>query len=131
MEASQRSVEAIPRVGRGGEWLGWPVYGGRGLRGRWHLAHGANSGELELGWVSGARGCTAEAGMAFIGTGAAWTQGWHGAGLRALAERRGRALARQNTSNTWAFVSAFVQAFAGSTNVRIVSRAYMPLELLH
>jgi hypothetical protein len=42
-------VEAIPRVGRGGEWLGWLVYGGRGSRGRWHLADGANSGELELG----------------------------------------------------------------------------------
>jgi hypothetical protein len=41
-------MEAIPRVGRGGEWLGWPVYGGRGLCGRWHLAHGANADELEL-----------------------------------------------------------------------------------
>jgi hypothetical protein len=29
--------------------LGWPVYGGRGLPGRWHLAHGATSDELELG----------------------------------------------------------------------------------
>jgi hypothetical protein len=47
--ASSRSVEAIPRVGRGGEWLGWPVYGCRGSRGRWHLAHGANSSKLELG----------------------------------------------------------------------------------
>jgi hypothetical protein len=34
--ASLRSGEAIPRVGRGREWLAWPVYGGRGLRGRWH-----------------------------------------------------------------------------------------------
>jgi hypothetical protein len=49
LEASPRSVEAISRVGWGEEWLGWPVYDGRGLRGRWHLAHGANSGELELG----------------------------------------------------------------------------------
>jgi hypothetical protein len=59
LEASPRSVEAIPRVGRGGEWLGWPVYGGRGLRGRGHLAHGANSGELELGlgqWRAGVYG---------------------------------------------------------------------------
>jgi hypothetical protein len=57
--ASLRSVEAIPRVGRGGEWLGWPVYGGRGLRGCWHLAHGANCGELELDlgqWRTGAYG---------------------------------------------------------------------------
>jgi hypothetical protein len=27
--ASLRSVEANPRVGRDGEWLVWPVYGGR------------------------------------------------------------------------------------------------------
>jgi hypothetical protein len=44
-----RSIEANPRVGRGGEWLGCPVYGGCGLRGHWHLVHRANSGELELG----------------------------------------------------------------------------------
>jgi hypothetical protein len=50
LEASPRYVEAIPRVGWGEKWLGWPVYGGRGLRGRSHLAHGANSGELEL-WL--------------------------------------------------------------------------------
>jgi hypothetical protein len=59
LEASPRSVEAIPRVGRGGEWLGWPVYGGSGLRGRGHLAHGVNSGELELGlgqWRAGVYG---------------------------------------------------------------------------
>jgi hypothetical protein len=56
MEASPWSVEAIPRVGRGGEWLGWPVYGVCGLRYHWHLAHGANSSELELGpgqWCTG------------------------------------------------------------------------------
>jgi hypothetical protein len=49
LEASPRHTEAISRVERGGESLGWSVYGGRGFRGRWHLAHGANSGELELG----------------------------------------------------------------------------------
>jgi hypothetical protein len=48
LEASPRFVKAIPRVGWGGEWPGWPVYGGRGLRGRWHLAHRAKSSELEL-----------------------------------------------------------------------------------
>jgi hypothetical protein len=85
------------------------------LRGRWHLAHGANSGELELGlgqWRAGV-----------------YSQGWdgfyrrgHGAGLRVWAERRGRALARQNASNTWAFVSASVQPLVGITNVRILPR---------
>jgi hypothetical protein len=46
--ASLRSVEANPRVGRDGEWLVWPVYGGRGSCGRWHAALWANAGELEL-----------------------------------------------------------------------------------
>jgi hypothetical protein len=45
------------------------------------------------GWVRDARECTVEAGVAFIATGATWTRGWHGVGLRAWAERRGRALA--------------------------------------
>jgi hypothetical protein len=77
---------------------------------------------LRFGGVDSERGCTVKAGVAFIGTGAAWTRGWRGAGLRAWAERRGRALARQNASNTWVFVSAFVQAFEGITNVRILLR---------
>jgi hypothetical protein len=72
---------------------------------------------LRSGGVENERGCTVKAGVAFIGAGAAWTRGWHDAGLCAWAERRGRALARQNTSNTWAFVFASVQAFAGITNM--------------
>jgi hypothetical protein len=87
------------------------------LRGCWHLAHGANSDELELGSGQWRAGCTVKAEMAFIGAGAAWKRGWCGAGLRAWAERRGRALAHQNASNTWTFVSASVQALAGITNV--------------
>jgi hypothetical protein len=39
-----------------------------------------------LGWVSGARGCTVEAGMAFIGVGAG-----AGAGVDARLARRGAA----------------------------------------
>jgi hypothetical protein len=82
--ASLKSVEANPRVRRGGEWLCWPVYGGRGLCGRWHLAHRANPANLSSGWVSDARGCTVKARMAFIATGT-------GAGLaraRGCAHRR-------------------------------------------
>jgi hypothetical protein len=52
------SVEAIPRVGRGGGWLAWPVYGGRGLRGRWHAVLWANAGELVLGLGQGGEGVT-------------------------------------------------------------------------
>jgi hypothetical protein len=54
--ASLRSGEAIPRVGRGGGWLAWPVYGGRGLRGRWHGVLRANAGELVLGMGHGRAG---------------------------------------------------------------------------
>jgi hypothetical protein len=52
LEASPRYVEAIPRVGRGREWLGWPVYGDRVSDGRWHAVRRAIAGELALqrGW---------------------------------------------------------------------------------
>jgi hypothetical protein len=45
-----RHVEAIPRVGRGGEELGWPVYGGRVSGGRWRAVRRAIAGELALRW---------------------------------------------------------------------------------
>jgi hypothetical protein len=50
LEASPRHVEAIPRVGRGGEWLGWLVYGGRFSGGRWHAVRRAITGDLALRW---------------------------------------------------------------------------------
>jgi hypothetical protein len=51
-EASPRHAEALSRVGWGGEWLGWPVYGGRFSGGRWHAVRRAIAGELALrrGW---------------------------------------------------------------------------------
>ena len=55
-EALLRSEEANPRVGRGGGWLVWPVYSGRGLRGRWHAVLWANAGELVLGLGQGRAG---------------------------------------------------------------------------
>jgi hypothetical protein len=47
------------------------------------------------GWVRSAWGCTVEAGVGFIavGVGVGMGAGRHGTGLRAWAERRGRALA--------------------------------------
>jgi hypothetical protein len=48
LEASPRHAEAIPRVGRGGEWLGWPVYDGWVSGGRCHAVHRAIAGELAL-----------------------------------------------------------------------------------
>jgi hypothetical protein len=54
--ASLRPGEAIPRVGQGGGWLAWLVYGGRGLRGRWHGVLWANAGELVLGLGQGRAG---------------------------------------------------------------------------
>jgi hypothetical protein len=43
------SGEANQRVRRGGGGLAWPVYGGWGLRDRWHAVLWANTGELVLG----------------------------------------------------------------------------------
>jgi hypothetical protein len=63
------SGEANPRVGRGGGWLDWPVYGGRGLRGRWHGVLWANAANSCSGWVRDARGCTVETGVGFIAAG--------------------------------------------------------------
>jgi hypothetical protein len=48
-EAPLSSGEASQRVSRGGGRLAWPVYGGRGLRGRWHAVLWANADELVLG----------------------------------------------------------------------------------
>jgi hypothetical protein len=79
--ASLRSVEANPRVGRNGEWLVWPVYGGRGLRGRWHATLWANAGELELGLGQGRARVYGRGRGGFIATGAGMGAGlaWHGA----------------------------------------------------
>jgi hypothetical protein len=48
LEASPRHAEAISRVGRGGECLGWLFYGGRVSSGRWHAVRRAIVGELAL-----------------------------------------------------------------------------------
>jgi hypothetical protein len=69
-EASLSSEEASQRVRWGGGWLEWPVYGGRGLHGRWHTVLLANAGELVLGQVGSARGRTVETGVGFIAAGA-------------------------------------------------------------
>jgi hypothetical protein len=90
--ASLRSVEANPRVGRDGEWLVWPVYGGRGLRGRWHLAHGANSGELELGLGQGRVWVYGRGRVAFIDA---------GVGVGMGLARRGDALGRSAKGVLW------------------------------
>jgi hypothetical protein len=116
-------AEAILRVVRGGEWLGWPVYGGWVSSGRWHAVRRAIAGELALRW-GGER-----AGVYGQGLGRLYRRGrgyGHGvllgAARRARGRALGRALARQNASNTWAFVSASVQTLAGITNVRISPR---------
>jgi hypothetical protein len=86
------------------------------------LLTGQTPANLSSGWVSDAWGCTVKAGMAFIDA---------GAGLCAWAERRGRAVARQNASNTCAFVSALVQTPAGITNVQISPRILCKISSWH
>jgi hypothetical protein len=87
--ASLRSGEANPRVGRGEEWLAWPVYGGRGLRGRWHAVLWENAGELGLGLGQGHVGVYGRGWCGFYSRGRG-----RGCGVtRRGAEHRGRALA--------------------------------------
>jgi hypothetical protein len=86
--ASLRYAESIPRVGRGWEWLHWPVYCGGGSGGRWHALCRANTGDLVLRWGWERAGSTTEASAGFIGAGAG---GGHGCGsVRRGAREVGR-----------------------------------------
>jgi hypothetical protein len=118
--ASLRSIEANPRVGRDGEWLVWPVYGGRGSCGRKHAALWANAGELVLGL---GQGC---AGVYGRGRGGFYSRGrgrGHGVGTawgcpRGLSAR-GVLWRGQGASNTWSCSSAWVLAPAELQNMLI------------
>jgi hypothetical protein len=118
--ASLRSIEVNLRVGRDEEWLVWPVYGGHGLRGRWHFALSANAGELVLGL---GQGCT---GVYDRGQGGFYSRGGgRGRGVRmAWGCARGRSLEdvlwrRQGVSNMWSCSSAQVLAPAELQSVQI------------
>jgi hypothetical protein len=69
--------------------------------------------------------------MAFIATGTGVGAGLARRGAARVAERRGRALARQNASNMCAFVSALVQTPAGITNVQISPRVLCKISSWH
>jgi hypothetical protein len=85
LEASPRSIKAIPRVGRGKEWLGWPVYGGWVSGGRWHAVRRAIAGELAL------RRGGERAGVYGQGRGQLYRRGrGHGVLLGAARPARGR-----------------------------------------
>ena len=93
-----RSVEANPRVRRDEEWLVRPIYGGRGLRGRWHAALWANAGELELGLGQGHAGVYGRGRGGFyshgrgrgrgVGTARGCARGWSAEGVLWLARVR-------------------------------------------
>jgi hypothetical protein len=118
--ASLRSEEANPRVRQGRGWLVWPVYGGRGLRCRWHAVLWANAGELELGLGQGDVGVYGRGHGGFYsrrsrhGRGVGTTQGY---ARRLSAE--GVLWRCQGASNTWSCSSTQVLAPAQVTTVRI------------
>jgi hypothetical protein len=87
--ASPRRAQSLPRVGRGWEGLGLPVYGGGGSGGRGHAVHGQTPVALGSGEVERVRRGTVEVPGCFIGAGVG-----HGAGL-ALARRGARGGARR------------------------------------
>jgi hypothetical protein len=64
---------------------------------------------LRSGEVESERGHTVEASIGFIGAGAGVGTGLAWCGAVRAGRALGRALARQNASNTWAFVSASVK----------------------
>jgi hypothetical protein len=132
LEASPRHTEVIPRVGRGGEWLGWAVYGGRVSGDRWHAVRRAIVGDLTLrrGWErAGAYG----RGLGRLyrhdaGTGMGSCFAWRGA---RGAERRGGLWRCQGASNTWLCYSAQVLAPAEHPNVQILPYGLCKISSLH
>jgi hypothetical protein len=65
----------------GGEWLGWPVYGGQVSSGCWHAVRRAIACELALQRGRERAGDTIEASVGFIGAviGVGTSLAWHGA----------------------------------------------------
>jgi hypothetical protein len=92
--ASPRCAQSSPRVGRGWEGPGWPVYGGRGSGGRGHAVHGLTPVSLSSGEVERARKGTIKVTGRYIGTGAGHGVDWPLARCGAREVGRGRALAR-------------------------------------
>jgi hypothetical protein len=91
--ASPRCAQSSPRVGRGWERLGWPVYGGRGSGGRGHAAHGQTPVSLSSGEVEHAQNGTVKVTGRYIGAGAGHGVDWPLARRGARGGARGRALA--------------------------------------
>jgi hypothetical protein len=93
--ASLRHVEFVSRVGRDWEWLCWPVYGGGGSGGRWHVVCWQTPAISCSGEVESVRGRSAEALASFIGAG--------------TGRRHGRGLARRGVRGVkrWACSGAF------------------------
>jgi hypothetical protein len=90
--ASPRCAQSSPRVGRGWERLGWPVYGGGGSGGRGHAVHGQTSVSLSSGEVERARKGMVKVTGRYIGAGHG--VGWPLARREAREVGRERALAR-------------------------------------
>jgi hypothetical protein len=111
-----------PRVGWGWGKLGWPVYGGSSSGGRGLVAHGQTAVNWAPARVGRARKSTIKAPGRFIGADVDRGAGLARARRGACGGARGRALARQNASNTWRFVSSIVQTSAEVANVRILAK---------
>jgi hypothetical protein len=121
--ALPRYVESIPRVGRGWGWLCWPLYGGGGSGGRWHVVCRANAGDLLLRW---GRERAGEYGWSFGGLYRRGRGQETRERLGAARGARGWALGMlwhaQNASNTWKCSSTLVEQLAKIANVWILAK---------
>jgi hypothetical protein len=117
-------------VRRGGEWLAWPVYGGRGLCGCWHTVLWANARELVLGLGQERAGVYGRRRGGFYsrgrGHGVGTMRGW----ARGLSAE-GVLWRCQGASNTWPCSSTQVLAPADVTTVRISPKVLCKISSWH
>jgi hypothetical protein len=130
--ASLRRAHSSPRIGRGWERLGWPVYGGRGSGGRGHITHGQTTTSLPSVRFERARKSVVDAWGGFIGAGAGHGVGWPFGATRGT---RGRARAcsgelRARRTRGSLLLPVFFPLLSGQ-NVRILPYRLWEISSLH
>jgi hypothetical protein len=112
-------VHSSQRVGWGWGKLDWLVYGGSGLGGCGHTAHGQTTVNWTPVRLERARKSVTNTWEGFIGAGAGQGAGWP---LARRGARSGVLWQAQGASNTWSLQSARVPELTQVANVRILAK---------